>query len=78
MTPAELIENGFDGPVRIHVTKLNGEKIFGSLNIGKLRKTALIRDNKPVYLTESGYLVTSDNKMIERIEERLKQLKMGE
>lgn len=64
--------------MRIHVTKLNGEQIFGSLNIGKLRKTALIRYNKQVYLTESGYLVTSDNKMIERIEERLKQLKMGE
>lgn len=64
--------------MRIHVTKLNGEQIFGSLNIGKLTPTNIIRiDGKPVYLNENDELVYCEAKMAKRIEERLKQLKMG-
>lgn len=64
--------------MRIHVTKLNGDQIFGSLNIGKLTPTNIIKiDGKPVFLNESDELVFCEAKMVERIEERLKQLKMG-
>jgi hypothetical protein len=64
--------------MRIHVTKLNGEQVFGSLNIGKLTPTNIIRiDGKPVFLTENDELVYCETEMHERIEERLNQLKMG-
>lgn len=64
--------------MRIHVTKLNGEQVFGSLNIGKLTPTNIIRiDGKPVFLNENDELVYCEAKMAKRIEERLKQLKMG-
>ncbi len=78
MTPAELIENGFDRPVNIHVTKLDGEKISGSLKIGKLTATKITCDGLPVFRTERDELVSCEAKMAERIEERLNQLKMGE
>jgi uncharacterized protein YlzI (FlbEa/FlbD family) len=64
--------------MRIHVTKLNGEQIYGSLNIGKLTPTNIIRiDGKPVFLNENDELVYCEPEMHERIEERLNQLKMG-
>lgn len=82
MTPQELIENGFDGPLRPCVTKLinqkyEGEKIFGAFKIGKLRPTKIHFNNLPVFLTENDELVYCTEKMAERIEERLNQLKMG-
>lgn len=59
--------------MRIHVTKLNGEKIFGALNIGKLIKTNVTTiDKKQVFLTERSEFVFCDNEMLKRIEERLK------
>ena len=65
--------------MRIHVTKLNGEQIFGSYNIGKLTPTnAVAMKGKPVFLTEKGELVYCEAKMSKRIEERLNLLKMGE
>jgi len=77
MTPAELIENGFDRPVNFHVTKLNGEKIFGSLNIGKLRRLdkVITSSQKPVFLNENDELVYCEAKMAKRINQRLEELK---
>jgi len=60
--------------MRIHVTKLNGEQIFGSLNIGKLKPTNIITMRaKPVFLTENAELVFCEAKMAERINNRLKE-----
>lgn len=65
--------------MRIHVTKLNGEQVFGSLNIGKLIPTNIIRiDRKPVFLNENDELVYCEARMAKRIEERLNLLKRGE
>jgi len=77
MTPAELIENGFDRPARIHVTKINGEKIFGSLNIGKLRhlERVITSSKKPVFMTENNELVYCEMEMAKRINQRLEDLK---
>jgi hypothetical protein len=79
MTPQELIENKFDGPLKPCVTKLSGKQIFGWSNIGKLKPTnAITMRGKPVFLNEKGQLVYCEAKMAKRIEERLNQLKMGE
>ena len=62
--------------MRIHITKLNGEQIFGSLNIGKLKSAnAITMRGKPVFLNESGELVICETKMAERINQRLEELK---
>lgn len=52
---------------RIHVTTLNGESIFGSLNIGRLTKT----DQEGVYLMADGVPVTCNDEMLARINARL-------
>ena len=52
---------------RIHVKTLNGESIFGSLNIGRLAKT----DQDGVYLMADGVPVTCDDEMLARINTRL-------
>jgi len=59
---------------RIHVKTLDGEEIYGSLNIGKLTKT----DQDGVYLMADGVPVTCDKVMLSRINERLDFLKFGE
>jgi len=57
--------------MRIHVTKLNGQEIFGSLNIGKLERTDLVSiTGVPVFKTESGELVYCSESMLKRIQER--------
>jgi hypothetical protein len=58
----------------IHVKTLQGELIFGSLNIGRLIKT----DQDGVYLMANGVPVTCDKIMLARINERLDFLKLGE
>ena len=58
---------------RIHVKTLNGESIFGSLNIGKLLKT----DQENVYLMADGVPVTCNKEMLARINERLDFLNWG-
>ncbi len=75
MTPAELIENGFDGLKIPCVEKLDGKKITGAFKIGKLRKTPSFLRGKSVFLTENGDLVICESKMAERINQRLKELK---
>jgi hypothetical protein len=57
----------------IHVKTLQGESIFGSLNIGRLVKT----DQDGVYLMADGVPVTCDKKMLARINERLDFLNWG-
>lgn len=52
---------------RIHVKTLNGESIFGSLNIGRLTKT----DQDGVYLMADGVPVTCSDEMLARINQRL-------
>ena len=52
---------------RIHVKTLNGESIFGSLNIGRLTKT----DQAGVYLMADGVPVTCSDEMLARINQRL-------
>ena len=52
---------------RIHVKALNGESIFGSLNIGRLTKT----DQDGVYLMADGVLVTCSDEMLAQINTRL-------
>jgi hypothetical protein len=52
---------------RIHVKTLEGELIFGSLNVGRLTKT----DQESVYLMADGVPVTCDKEMLARINERL-------
>jgi hypothetical protein len=52
---------------RIHVKTLEGELIFGSLNIGKLVKS----DQDDIYLMADGVPVTCDKEMLARINERL-------
>jgi hypothetical protein len=52
---------------RIHVKTLQGELIFGSLNIGRLLKS----DQDGVYLMADGVLVNCDKVMLARINERL-------
>jgi len=59
---------------RIHVKTLQGELIFGSLNIGRLLKT----DQENIYLMADGVPVTCDKVMLARINERLDFLKLGE
>ena len=59
---------------RIHVKTLEGELIFGSLNIGRLLKT----DQENIYLMADGVPVTCDKVMLARINERLDFLKLGE
>jgi len=58
---------------RIHVKTLEGELIFGSLNIGRLVKS----DQDGVYLMADGVPVTCDKKMLLRINERLNFLNWG-
>jgi hypothetical protein len=57
---------------RIHVTTLTGERIFGSLNIGRLVKS----DQDGVYLMADGVPVTCSKEMFLRINERLDFLKL--
>ena len=52
---------------RIYVKTLNGESIFGSLNIGRLTKT----DQDGVYLMTNGVKVTCDDEMLARIDAKL-------
>jgi hypothetical protein len=58
---------------RIHVKTLEGELIFGSLNIGRLIKS----DQDGVYLMADGVPVTCDKVMLARINERLDFLNWG-
>jgi hypothetical protein len=58
---------------RIHVKTLQGELIFGSLNIGRLIKT----DQDGVYLMADGVPVTCNKEMLARINERLDFLNWG-
>jgi hypothetical protein len=58
---------------RIHVKTLNGESIYGSLNVGRLLKT----DQENVYLMADGVPVTCDKVMLARINERLDFLNWG-
>jgi len=58
---------------RIHVKTLEGELIFGSLNIGRLIKS----NQDGVYLMADGVPVTCDKKMLLRINERLDFLNWG-
>lgn len=61
--------------MRIHVTTQGGEEIFGSLNIGKLVPTNIVRiDRTPGFLNEKNQLVFCTLSMRERIEERLRIL----
>jgi len=59
---------------RIHVKTLDGEEIYGSLNIGKLTKT----DQDGVYLISTrdnkSVAVTCDDEMVRRINDRLSWL----
>ena len=58
--------------MRIHVTKTNGEQIFGSLNIGKLKATNIIHiSGNPCFLNEKGELVYCSLEMLGNINERL-------
>jgi len=58
---------------RIHVTTLTDERIFGSLNIGRLVKS----DQDGVYLRADGVRVSCDKEMLLRINERLNFLNWG-
>jgi hypothetical protein len=58
---------------RIYVTTLQGELIFGSLNIGRLIKS----DQDGIYLMADGVPVTCDKIMLARINERLDFLNWG-
>jgi len=64
--------------MRIHVTKLSGEQIFGSLNIGKLQKTNIIHKNgEPIFKMKNGDLVFCSFEMFDRINQRLEVLCFG-
>lgn len=78
MTPQELIENGFDRPINTHVTRLDGERIFGAFEIGRLKPTnGDTKGGKPIFLTEKGQFVYCEPEMAKRINERLNLLTGG-
>lgn len=58
--------------MRIHVKTLDGQYIFGSLNIGRLKPTELLHiSGLPVFQMADGKFVICSKEMLARINERL-------
>ena len=58
--------------MRIHVKTLDGQPLFGALNIGRLERTDLIHiSGLPIFKMTDGQHVTCSLKMLSRINERL-------
>lgn len=58
--------------MRIHVKTLDGQFIFGSLNIGRLKPLNLLHiSGNRIYEMENGKRVHCSEEMLKRINERL-------
>lgn len=54
------------------VTKLEGSKVYGALNIGKLTPINIMTiDNEPVFLNEKDELVYCSDEVFQKVNERL-------
>ena len=58
--------------MRIHVKTLDGQYIFGSLNIGRLKPLNLVHiSGERIYEMKNGQRVICTQEMLRRINERL-------